>query len=53
MSTFTYKRNVFFKDTDLAGVVYFPNFYIFAHEAFESFLKAGDVDVGALIAEGS
>lgn len=38
MNEFTYKRTIFFADTDAGGVVYFANLLSICHEAYEAFL---------------
>ncbi len=38
MNKFTYKRKIYFADTDAAGVVYFSNLLSICHETYEEYL---------------
>jgi 1,4-dihydroxy-2-naphthoyl-CoA hydrolase len=42
---FTYHRTVHFADTDSAGVVFFANYLVICHEAYEESLSARGIDL--------
>jgi 1,4-dihydroxy-2-naphthoyl-CoA hydrolase len=42
---FTYRRTVHFADTDSAGVVFFANYLVICHEAYEESLSAHGIDL--------
>ena len=42
---FSYSRTVRFADTDAAGVVFFANYLVFCHEAYEESLAASGVEL--------
>ncbi len=44
---FNYKRTVYFRDTDAAGVVYFAHTLSICHEAYEASLVAAGIDLKA------
>lgn len=43
---FSYQRTVRFGDTDAAGVVFFANYLVFCHEAYEESLAAAGIPLG-------
>ncbi len=45
---FAYTRNIHFRDTDAAGVVFFANYLALCHEAYEEALAAAGVEIAAL-----
>lgn len=53
MSTFKKQRIAYFQDTDAAGIVYFSQFFNFAHEALEEHLMAQGISIASVIAEGT
>ena len=42
---FSYHKTVHFADTDAAGLVFFANFYAFAHEAYEEAIAAVGINM--------
>jgi 1,4-dihydroxy-2-naphthoyl-CoA hydrolase len=48
---FTYDRTVHFADTDAAGVVFFANYLVICHEAYEEALLASGIDLKAFFAD--
>jgi len=42
---FTFKTHIRMHDTDAAGILYFPNQFQIAHEAFEAFLDSAGLPV--------
>jgi 1,4-dihydroxy-2-naphthoyl-CoA hydrolase len=42
---FNYDRTVHFADTDAAGVVFFANYLVICHEAYEESLAAAGIDL--------
>jgi 1,4-dihydroxy-2-naphthoyl-CoA hydrolase len=42
---FTYSRTLHFSDTDAAGVVFFANYLVICHEAYEEALQAAGIDL--------
>lgn len=42
---FHYSRTVRFADTDAAGVVFFANYLVFCHEAYEESLAAAGIEL--------
>jgi 1,4-dihydroxy-2-naphthoyl-CoA hydrolase len=48
---FTYARTVHFADTDAAGVVFFANYLVICHEAYEESLSAVGIDLKAFFAD--
>ena len=42
---FNYSRTVRFADTDAAGVVFFANYLVFCHEAYEESLAAAGIEL--------
>jgi 1,4-dihydroxy-2-naphthoyl-CoA hydrolase len=42
---FDYFRTVRFADTDAAGVVFFANYLVFCHEAYEESLAANGIEL--------
>jgi 1,4-dihydroxy-2-naphthoyl-CoA hydrolase len=42
---FSYERTVHFADTDAAGVVFFANYLVICHEAYEESLSAAGIDL--------
>jgi 1,4-dihydroxy-2-naphthoyl-CoA hydrolase len=50
---FTYRRTIHFADTDAAGVVFFPNYLVLCHEAYEESLAAAGIQLNTFFgAEG-
>jgi 1,4-dihydroxy-2-naphthoyl-CoA hydrolase len=47
---FTYHRKVHFADTDSAGVVFFANYLVICHEAYEESLSAQGIDLKTFFA---
>ncbi|TMA29893.1 MAG: acyl-CoA thioesterase [Deltaproteobacteria bacterium] len=41
MAAFEHRLRVRFQHTDPAGIVFFANIFVYCHEAFEEFLRAG------------
>lgn len=50
---YSYQRNIFFADTDAAGVVYFARLLSICHEAYEQFLQSLNVDLGLFFSNQS
>ena len=48
---FAYHRTVHFADTDAAGVVFFANYLVICHEAYEEALAAAGIELKAFFAE--
>ncbi len=48
---FTYAKTVHFGDTDAAGVVFFANYLVFCHEAYEEALGAAGIDLGSFFSD--
>jgi len=48
---FSYERTIHFRDTDAAGVVFFPNYLAICHEAYEEALAAVGIDVKAFFSD--
>src|SRR5882757_8238902 len=48
---FTYPRTVHFADTDAAGVVFFPNYLVICHEAYEEALIAAGIELKTFFAQ--
>lgn len=44
---YSYERTIRFADTDAAGVVFFPNYLVLCHEAYEEALAAAGLDLRA------
>lgn len=49
---FTYKRTIRLADTDAAGIVFFANYLVLCHEAYESALITAGIPVQEFIASG-
>jgi 1,4-dihydroxy-2-naphthoyl-CoA hydrolase len=47
---YTYSRTIHFPDTDAAGVVFFANYLVICHEAYEEALAAAGLDVATFFA---
>ena len=47
---YAYARTIHFPDTDAAGVVFFANYLVICHEAYEEALAAAGLDVATLFA---
>lgn len=47
---FSYLRTVHLADTDAAGVVFFPNYLVMCHEAYEEALAAAGIDLNNFFA---
>jgi len=50
-TTFTHRHRVRLKDTDAAGVVFFVNTLVMAHEAFEACLDEAGVSIASILKE--
>jgi 1,4-dihydroxy-2-naphthoyl-CoA hydrolase len=48
---FSYQRTIHFSDTDAAGVVFFANFLVLCHEAYEESLAAAGIDLNTFFAD--
>jgi len=48
---FTYERTIHFSDTDAAGVVFFANYLVICHEAYEEALAAAGLPVRTFFSE--
>ena len=48
---FAYQRTVHFGDTDAAGVVFFPNYLVICHEAYEESLTAAGIELKTFFAQ--
>jgi 1,4-dihydroxy-2-naphthoyl-CoA hydrolase len=48
---FAYQRTVHFGDTDAAGVVFFPNYLVICHEAYEEALTAAGIELKTFFAQ--
>ena len=48
---FAYQRTIHFGDTDAAGVVFFPNYLVICHEAYEESLAAAGIDLKSFFSE--
>ncbi len=46
--SFVYSRNIHFGDTDAAGVVFFANYLVLCHEAYEEALAAAGLEISTL-----
>lgn len=46
--SFSYTRTIHFADTDAAGVVFFANYLVICHEAYEEALAAAGLEVAIL-----
>jgi 1,4-dihydroxy-2-naphthoyl-CoA hydrolase len=46
--SFAYSRNIHFRDTDAAGVVFFANYLVLCHEAYEEALAAAGLEISTL-----
>lgn len=46
--SFAYSRNIHFRDTDAAGVVFFANYLALCHEAYEEALAAAGLEISTL-----
>jgi 1,4-dihydroxy-2-naphthoyl-CoA hydrolase len=47
---YSYSRTIHFPDTDAAGVVFFANYLVICHEAYEEALAAAGLDVATFFA---
>jgi 1,4-dihydroxy-2-naphthoyl-CoA hydrolase len=47
---YTYSRTIHFPDTDAAGVVFFANYLVICHEAYEEALAAAGLNVATIFA---
>lgn len=52
MKTYRYSFRVPMHHVDHAGVLFYSNLFIHAHDAWESFMRSLDTDLAQLIAEG-
>ena len=48
---FAYLRTIHFGDTDAAGVVFFPNYLVICHEAYEESLAAAGIGLQSFFSE--
>ncbi len=48
---FEYHRTIHFGDTDAAGVVFFANYLVICHEAYEESLAAAGIDLHAFFGQ--
>jgi 1,4-dihydroxy-2-naphthoyl-CoA hydrolase len=48
---FTYHRTIHFPDTDAAGVVFFANYLVICHEAYEEALEAAGIQLKSFFSE--
>jgi 1,4-dihydroxy-2-naphthoyl-CoA hydrolase len=48
---FSYLRTIHFPDTDAAGVVFFANYLVICHEAYEEALGAAGIELKAFFAD--
>lgn len=48
---FAYHRTVHFPDTDAAGVVFFANYLVICHEAYEEALEAAGIQLKSFFSE--
>ena len=48
----TYQRTIRLADTDAAGIVFFANYLVLCHEAYESALSAAGLPVQEFITSG-
>ena len=48
---FAYHRTVHFPDTDAAGVVFFANYLVICHEAYEESLHAAGIELKAFFSD--
>ena len=48
---FAYRRTVHFADTDAAGVVFFANYLVICHEAYEEALDAAGIELRTFFAD--
>lgn len=46
---FTYRRKIRLQETDAAGILFFANYFVLFHEAFESFLDAAGIELAKII----
>src|ERR1700691_850243 len=49
--SFHYHRTVHFADTDAAGVVFFANYFVICHEAYEESLAAAGIELIAFFSK--
>jgi len=50
---FVYQTTLKLRDTDAAGVIYFPHIFDLAHEALEAFMDSVGMDIGLLLRTAS
>jgi 1,4-dihydroxy-2-naphthoyl-CoA hydrolase len=50
---FSYARTVHFADTDAAGVVFFANYLVICHEAYEESLSASGIDLKSFFSDNA
>lgn len=48
---FAYQRTIHFPDTDAAGVVFFANYLVICHEAYEEALNAAGIELKTFFSE--
>jgi 1,4-dihydroxy-2-naphthoyl-CoA hydrolase len=48
---FSYQRTIHFSDTDAAGVVFFANYLVICHEAYEEALGAAGIELKTFFAD--
>lgn len=46
---YSYKRKIRLAETDAAGIVFFSNYFLLFHEAYESFLESAGIGLAAII----
>lgn len=46
---FTYQTTLHLRDTDAAGLIYFPNLFNLAQESLESFMESVGMDIGLVL----
>ncbi len=46
---FTYTTNLHLRDTDAAGLIYFPNLFNIAQETLEAFMESVGMDIGLVL----
>ena len=53
MTSFKTRRVIRLKDTDAAGVIFFVNYFVFAHDTYELFLEEIGYSLGRIIGQES
>ena len=49
---FTYDTSITFRDSDAAGIVYFPRYFAMAHTAYEAFMEKAGLSFAQMLKDG-